>query len=772
MDISQLWFQAAVLTFVVGFAVLGFLSYRIYGESPPIPAEVVTDGGRQVFSGADIMSGQHVFQKYGLMQYGTLFGHGAYLGPDFTAQYLHRAALGMLDLYRAAGRSEPEALEAVRADFKKNAHDSRSGRLVFSDAQAQAFDGMREFYRGYFAGPEQQHGLRRPAIPNPEEVRLLTAYFAWAAWVSSAARPGVSYSYTNNWPSEPLAGNFLTPESMLWSVLSLIALLGGAGLLFFCIGRYDLLGWHRARADEAPYELAFRPPGDVRLTPSQRATAWYFLVVAGLFLAQGLLGGLNAHYHVEPESFYGLPLDRLIPYNLSRMWHLQLALFFTSSAYLAMGIFLAPMIAGREPPRQSVLALLLFGALVVVAVGSLLGEAASIKNYITRQGPWFWLGTQGWEFLDLGRLWQILLLAGMVFWVVILYRGLRYRLRQEHPGNLPWLFIYSALSIPLFYSAGIVFWKDVNFTIMDFWRFWVVHLWVEDFLELFTTVMVAYIFVMLGVVRKSVATRVVYLDIILYSIGGVIGTMHHLYFTGTPAMYLAFGAVFSAMEVIPLLLLTFEAWRFMRLGATAPDENRSILQATTEAFPHKWSVMFLVAVGFWNFLGAGVFGFLINLPIVSYYEIGTQFTANHAHGAMMGVYGNLAIAFFMFVARYFIPRDRASDRAMALSFWSLNLGLALMVLCNLVPMGILQLYDALSNGYWHAREPEFFQGEWVQLIEWVRLPGDTLFIVGGILPVVYLALRMFLNRRGTGEVGSGQQTESFTAGVRGRLKNS
>jgi nitric oxide reductase subunit B len=306
----------------------------------------------------------------------------------------------------------------------------------------------------------------------------------------------------------------------------------------------------------------------------------------------------------------------------------------------------------------------------------------------------------------------------------------------------------------------MVFWKDVNYTIMDFWRFWVVHLWVEDFLELFTTIMVAYLFVLLGVVRITVATRIVYLDIILYSVGGVVGTLHHIYFNGAPAMYMAFGAFFSAMEVIPLLLLTFEAWRFMRLGG-GKTGDRSVLQASSADFPHKWAVMFLVAVGFWNFLGAGVFGFLINLPIVSYYEIGTQFTANHAHGAMMGVYGMLAIAFFMFVARYFIPPDRASERAMAISFWSLNIGLAMMIFVNLLPMGILQLHDSLANGYWHAREPEFFQGGWVNLLEWLRLPGDTLFIVGGILPVVYLAIRMFVNRN-RGEMPLSDSAELLT----------
>jgi nitric oxide reductase subunit B len=295
---------------------------------------------------------------------------------------------------------------------------------------------------------------------------------------------------------------------------------------------------------------------------------------------------------------------------------------------------------------------------------------------------------------------------------------------------------------------------------MDFWRFWVVHLWVEDFLELFTTIMVAYIFVLLGVVSSPTATRVVYLDIILYSIGGVIGTMHHLYFSGAPAVHMAMGAFFSAMEVIPLLLLTFEAWRFMRLGGR-PGRD-SVLSASSADFPHKWAVMFLIAVGFWNFLGAGIFGFLINMPIVSYYEIGTQLTANHAHGAMMGVYGMLAMGFFMFVARYFIPPDSNSERAMKVSFWSLNIGLAMMVAVNLFPIGALQLYDAFRNGYWHSREPAFFQDPLIRAMEWLRLPGDMLFIIGGILPVVYLAIRMFLARERYAQLPAGAETERFT----------
>lgn len=172
--------------------------------------------------------------------------------------------------------------------------------------------------------------------------------------------------------------------------------------------------------------------------------------------------------------------------------------------------------------------------------------------------------------------------------------------------------------------------------------------------------------------------------------------------------------------------------------------------------------MFLIAVGFWNFLGAGVFGFLINLPIVSYYEIGTQFTANHGHGAMMGVYGMLAMGFFMFVARYFIPPDRNSERAMKISFWSLNLGLAWMLFVNLAPVGGIQLYEAFQSGYWHAREPAFFEQPAVRVFEWLRLPGDLLFIIGGILPVVYLAVRMFVQRHRYGQLPPGGETEQFT----------
>src|SRR5499427_2511563 len=732
MELSPRWLQSIVLTFVVGFAILGYLAIRIYRENPPVPARVVSESGQTIFTGEDIRAGQEAFLSYGLMEYGSVYGHGAYLGPDFTADYLHRLALEMQRTYGGGAAAQ----ERTRRELRENRYDPTTDVLTWTDAQASAFENLRQHYEAEVLDRRASGGggLGPHAIQNPAVSRQVLAFIAWTAWTAAATRPGKQHSYTNNWPPEDLVGNHLTQEAVVWSALSIIALLGGIGLLLTYFGRYSaFLGWH---ADENR-RVRFRDPSEITLTPAQRATACYFAVVALLFLAQALLGGATAHYHAETGGFFGYDLARLLPYNLARTWHLQLGLFWVVASFLAAGIFLVPVIAGSEPGGQRFLTFALLAALFVVVVGSLAGEAASYKGILEGAARPF-IGAQGWEYLDLGRLWQLLLVLGLVIWCVILFRGLRQKLQAEHYANLPHLFFYSALSIPLFYAVGLLAQSRTHFAIADFWRFWVVHLWVEDFLELFTTVMVAYIFVLLGIVSAKTATRVVYLDILLYSLGGVVGTMHHMYFSGTPAIHMALGAFFSAAEIVPLTFLTVEAWTFVQLGAQQQEG------AERYQFPHRLAVMFLVAVGFWNFLGAGVFGFLINLPIVSYYEIGTQLTANHGHAAMMGVYGMLAVSLLVFCLRYYLRAEDWSERMVSFSFWALNLGLAWMVFANLFPIGVLQLADVVTNGYWHARSLEFFERH--AYIEWLRLPGDAAVILG-TLPLVYLTAKSVFRMR-------------------------
>ncbi len=726
--ISKGWIQIALIIVLAGFCIMGVLAYYNYTDEPPIPAVVKEASGQVLFTHADVVAGQRIFLENGLMEYGSIFGHGAYLGPDFTAQYLHLAALSCIQFY---GENAVAKAQTIR-DFRTNRYDPKTGTLVYTAAQANAFEQLRAYYGSFFGNPTTRFGLRPNDIRNPEDIRQLTAFFSWSAWAASADRPGDPYSYTNNWPPEPLVGNHLTAEVILWSMLSLAALLGGIGLLFASFGRWNILGWHGREQQR----MSFRSPDHVALTPAQRATAWFFFVMAALFLVQTLCGGATEHYRADLQSFFGINLAVLLPFNIVRTWHIQLAIFWVATSFLAAGIFLVPMIAGREPRGQKALSYGLLGALVIVVVGSMLGEFAGIQGFLHS----IWFGDQGFEYLDLGRVWQILLTIGLFFWVLILFRGLRGRLNSEHLGNMPWLFFFSALSIPAFYGIGLLASPNQDFTTTDFWRFWVVHLWVEDFLELFTTILVAYLFVLLGVVHERTALRMIYLDIILYSAGGIVGTMHHLYFSGEPAIHMALGAFFSAAEVIPLTFLTVEAWSFLQLGASQQSESST-------PFPHYWAVMFLAAVGFWNFLGAGVFGFLINLPVISYYEIGTALTANHAHAAMMGVYGMLSVGLALFCLRYIIPEKHWSDKAARISFWSLNIGLAWMVFATLFPLGVLQLYHSINVSYYDARTLNYIGSKANAVLEWMRLPGDVLFIVGGTLPLLYLTILGLRHRK-------------------------
>jgi nitric oxide reductase subunit B len=737
-QLSPWWRHAVILVLVLGFSVLIWQAVMSYRDGPPIPDTVVGPSGETIFTGNEIRAGQEVFLKYALMENGSIWGHGAYLGPDFSAEYLHTLAVDAGEALATAGYARrPDALTAaeqsalqgeVRRLLKQNRFDPHTGTLTFTAAEAASYQQQIAKWTSYFSGPVETRGLPARYIADPQELRRLTAFFAWTAWATVAPRPGYAYSYTNNFPYEPLVGNEATGDALLWSALSLITLLGGTALVLFAFGRFDYLGWKGKGGHVHPTLL----PGVT--TASQRATIKFFVIVALLFLAQVLVGGATAHYRAEPGGFYGMDLTQLLPSNLLRTWHLQLAIFWIATAYIAGGLFLAPAVGGREPTGQATGANLLFGALVFVAVGSLLGEWLGINHLLG--ALWFWVGHQGWEYLDLGRAWQALLAAGLLFWLVLLFRGIAPARRDAESREVASLFLYAAIAIPLFYLPAMFFGPQGHFSVVDTWRFWIIHLWVEGFFELFVTVMVAVIFYKLGIVSHLTAARVVYLDALLYLGSGIIGTGHHWYWTGQSHITMALAAMFSALEVVPLTLLTLDAWDFIRVSRATCD-----VCGKAVAIPHKWTFAFLIAVGVWNFVGAGIFGFLINLPIVSYYEVGTILTPNHGHAAMMGVFGMLAMALMVFALRQVSSEAHWGrvERLVRLSFWGLNGGLALMVVTSLFPGGVLQLWDVLEHGYWHARSPAFSSQGLPGILEWLRLPADAIFIGVGVVPAVLAA---------------------------------
>src|SRR5690349_1535440 len=264
--VSKAWLQVAGLVVIVGFFVLVLLAYQTYKSDPPIPDKVVDPAGHTVFTGDDIRSGQKVFLHHGLMEYGANFGHGAYLGPDFTDDYLHRSS--SIVQTELGGSGSDSARQQTVDQFQTNRYDSSSKTLPFSAQQASAFGQLQAHYASLLDSDTTRYGLLPNPVNSPTEIHQLTAFFAWSAWAASTRRPGHNYSYTNNWPPEPQVNNTPSANVIVWSVISLIALLGGVGVLFAAFGRWRM-GWQgREQAT-----LSFRSPGDVALTPAQRATA-------------------------------------------------------------------------------------------------------------------------------------------------------------------------------------------------------------------------------------------------------------------------------------------------------------------------------------------------------------------------------------------------------------------------------------------------------------------------------------------------------------------
>ena len=744
--LSPWWKHSVILIMIVGFTILLYIAVKSYRDAPPIPEKVVDPQGNILFTGADISAGQEVFLKYGLMEHGTLLGHGAYLGPDYSAEYLHDYAVSLQNIianerykstYDNLTRDRKESVTAdVRSMLHTNRYDASTGTLTLTAPEVTAFENEVKNWSNYFTKPDRAPGLPRDFISNPTQLRNLTIFFSWAAWASVTDRPGKNYSYTNNWPFDKLAGNSPTGSAIIWSALSLISLLGITGLILFLFGKFDYLGWKSGMGDGIITAKVIPP------TESQKAIMKFFVVVALLFLLQVLAGGVIAHYRAEPFGFYGFGLAKILPYNLARTWHLQLAIFWIAMSYIAGGLMLTPLLSKTEPKGQKFWVNVLFAAVVVVALGSLLGEYLGINQMLGKL--WYYFGMQGWEYLDLGRIWQVLLIIGLTVWLILIFRGLKPAMKDQSQKELSSLFLYSAVAIPLFYIPALFFGPTTNFTVVDNWRFWIIHLWVEGFFELFATVMVAVIFYQLGIIKSVTATRVVYLDAILYLGSGIVGTGHHWYWTGQSNVTMALGAMFSAMEVVPLTLLTLDAWDFIKLTRKSPsEENKAITQR------HKWTFYFLMAVGFWNFLGAGVFGFLINLPIVSYFEVGTLLTANHGHAAMMGVFGMLALALMMYTLRKLSSDDvwNRNQKYVRTGFWGLNIGLLLMVILDLFPAGILQLADVISYGYWHARRLSFLDAGTFHVLEWLRIGADVVFIAIGVIPILIFTLRLFAARK-------------------------
>ncbi len=725
MSYKRYWLALAVV--IIGsFAVLGSVGRKMISEAPPIP-DVFSTTGQLLFTGASITDGQGVWQSIGGQEIGTVWGHGAYVAPDWSADWLHRESEILLDRwaahegassFAALGPDQQAVLQArLVREMRTNRYDAAANRVVIDGDRAAAFGQLAAYYADVFASGRKEYAIPRGALTDAMKQRQLAAFFWWTAWAASTERPGSTVTYTNNWPHEPLVANGPTAGATLWSIVSVVCLLAGIG---------GLVWWSSSQEKEVPHgPYPTRDPFlDFRTTPSQRATIKYFLVVMALWGVQILMGALTAHYGVEGQGFYGFPLDKYLPYAITRTWHLQLAIFWIATSWLATGLYVGPAVSGHEPKYQRLGVNVLFVALVLVVVGSLAGEWMGIQQKLGNL--WFWFGSQGFEYVDLGRFWQILLFIGLLLWLVLMVRALKPALvRKSEDRPLLSLFLISSIAIPLFYAAGLMYGQRSHLVTAEYWRWWVVHLWVEGFFEVFATVVIAFLFTRLKLLEIRSATRAVLFSTTIFLSGGIIGTFHHLYFAGSGAGVIALGAVFSALEVVPLTLIGYEAWENLRL--TRPTEKAPWIAN------YKWPVYFFVAVAFWNLVGAGIFGFLINPPIALYYMQGLNLTPVHGHTALFGVYGMLGLGLTLFCLRVLQPKRPWKEGILKSSFWCINLGLVFMVVLSMFPIGIMQAWASIERGTWYARSAEFLQSPVMQTLRWMRVPGDILFAVGAAI---------------------------------------
>jgi nitric oxide reductase subunit B len=741
---SRLW-RGLGIVFILSFAALGWLGREIYLAAPPIPQAVRSADGTTLFTREQIRSGQQAWFKAGGQQLGTVWGHGSYVAPDWSADWLHREALALRDiraresyggrLYEALGVGDQAVLDArLKTELRANTYNPKSEVIVVTPQRATAIRAVATHYTDLFGASQDltslrtQYAMPDDALPAAADRTALAAFFFWSAWSATTDRPGeTGLSYTSNWPHEPLVGNTMTDGSAIWTLVSVILLIAGIAAMIW---------WHSAYPDgEIPTPPAADPLLQAVATPSMKATRKYFFVVIGLILVQIAMGAITAHYAVEGRSFFGFPLAQLLPYTVSRSIHTQFGVFWIATAWLATGLYIAPLLAGHEPKRQKLGVDALFYALLTIVVGSTvcgwLGSLAHAGFHFD-----FWFGAQGLEYTNMGRFWQMLLFVGLLFWLFLLGRALWPALKRpsETRGLIAMVFL-SAACIGAFYSTSLTWGQHTHYSMIEYWRWWLVHLWVEGFFEVFATAVVALIFTRLGLVAAASANRAIVAETIVFLFGGILGTLHHLYWTGTPTSVIAVGAVFSALEVVPLALLGLEGWHNYQRSKAAPW-----------VAAYRWPILCFVAVGFWNTVGAGLLGFAINPPASLYYVQGLNLTAAHGHAALFGVYGMLGIGLTLFCLRGLFDRRLHADRLLAWSFWSLNIGLAMMVFMSLVPAGIYQAAASISRGMWYARSPAIVHSSLMETLVWLRVPGDVVFAAGGTLLGIY-ALRLLWQRR-------------------------
>ena len=736
--------KALVALFIANLVGMGLGAWISYRRAPPIPDEIRDPNGNVVTTDEQVRMGKKVFQANGFMNQGSILGNGSYFGADLTADALHLKAHFMREYYaRKQGKVDIEALadadrvsieERVRRELDTEA--SSKSIVQYSQAEAYAHRRIRDRYVERYHKGDPERGIPAGFVETPEQAERIADFAVWTAWISHTNRPNSNHSYTNDWPYEPAVGNRPTGQVLVWSTISVLLLICGGGLGVWAYYSLDFTE-PTTEAIEVP------SPDSVSATAAQYAAAWYVPVAGVLFAVQAFTGALLAHYYVERTGFFGIDdalgidLVSLLPFTAVRTWHINLAILWITTLWLAGGLFLPGLFSDRDPPWQAEATTALLGLLVITTAGAFAGVWFGIQGTFgspEEGGLWWWLGSEGLEYLEVGQLWKLLLLAGLVGWTGLVLRSVRQL--DEPTTGLGHFLVYAGGSIALLFGASMLYTPDTNIAITEFWRWWVVHMWVEGVFEFFVVAVVSVALVSMELLEKEDAEKAILFEVFAIMSAGIVGVSHHYWWVGLPDFWVPLGTTFSTLEFIPLVFVLFRS-----LG-----EYRS-LKSQGESFPYKIPLLFILGSSIWNFVGGGVLGFFVNLPVINYYEHGTYLTVAHAHAATFGAFGLLALGLGTYILRVVASEAVWEPTWFRASFWLMNVGLAVMVIVSLLPIGFAQLRMVYTDGYSAARSLEFYEQPHIQTLLWARTFGDTPMILGALAFTAGAVRHLYLTRK-------------------------
>jgi nitric oxide reductase subunit B len=423
--------------------------------------------------------------------------------------------------------------------------------------------------------------------------------------------------------------------------------------------------------------------------------------------------------------------QKILPFNVLRSMHTQIAILWVAVGWLVGGLLIAPWIANKDH-KFPWLVDVLWWALLIVAVGSIIGLYMGATGQL--RNTWFWLGNEGRELLNLGRIWDIGLVLGLVFWFLIIISLIR---KAATNNPIVSTIIWAAFAIATLYIAGMMPIHKImpNYTVDDYYRWWVIHLWVELTFELFAAGVIAFFTVSLGLISQKVAVKTMFFELFLIMLSGTLGVGHHYWWQGLDEYWIAIGGIFSALEPLPLALMIVEAMKNQREKRLQGEKNQF-------AVPFMW----ISGSAILNWIGAGFFGMVINTPTIDYFAHGTYLIMPHAHIALLGAFGYISIAFIYMASRTnsIAKGLEWNDKLSKYGFWLLTIGVLLFAVPTYI-IGIHQTAISHDMGYYFARLRSAVEP--MKNYMWSRLLPDGLMLLGGLVILYDLVQKTYFAKK-------------------------